>query len=508
MHKLQRVLALALLALVALERPALAVVTSNTRTQTIVGTGASLYSITFGFDDVTWISVRKQTIATGVSVPLTQGVDYTVRLPSSTTLGTVSTTVAVTSSYRLLVTRIVPPTQLTRFAAAGTYTALDHEKALDKLTYLYQQCVAGAAVDSNITTAIETHSAAADPHTGYHLLVGRAGGQYATGGTAAGENLTLRSTSNAVTKGKILFGTSGYNELNNRLGLGTNAPATTLDVRGDVDVQQSLVLSGSAGVGQVELTGPGTLHLRADAGFVDDTQLILTGDAGATLRVEAPDGLTIEDRTTLGVYYLHVDENGFTLPATGYIDLENTAGTSGTIVGGDTNGDDLTLMSSAGTKGNIFFGTSTYDEANNRMGIGTNVPTRTLEVRGTLAAKHYNFDFGVAATLNADTQCDAAAMSSTNNGVLTLPAIIASIYGCEVTVFADALAGAAKISISPDASDAITGTCNGVTFNTTINKDAINTLATSQKGDSMTLVAVLGKYWYIKGCTGVWAKEP
>lgn len=44
-----------------------------------------------------------------------------------------------------------------------------------------------------------------------------------SGGEASGGNLTLLSTSNA-TKGKILFGTSAYDELNNALGIGTVSP--------------------------------------------------------------------------------------------------------------------------------------------------------------------------------------------------------------------------------------------------------------------------------------------
>jgi hypothetical protein len=69
----------------------------------------------------------------------------------------------------------------------------------------------------------------ADDHTQYALLAGRAGGQTLIGGTAAGQNLTLQSTAHA-TKGKILFGTSAYDEVNNRLGIGTTGPACTLEV--------------------------------------------------------------------------------------------------------------------------------------------------------------------------------------------------------------------------------------------------------------------------------------
>lgn len=59
-----------------------------------------------------------------------------------------------------------------------------------------------------------------DDHTQYALLAGRSSGQTLTGGTASGDDLTLQSTSNG-TKGSILFGTSAYDELNNRLGIGT-----------------------------------------------------------------------------------------------------------------------------------------------------------------------------------------------------------------------------------------------------------------------------------------------
>jgi hypothetical protein len=62
----------------------------------------------------------------------------------------------------------------------------------------------------------------------YARLAGAAGGQTITGGTAAGENLTLLSTSNA-TKGAVIFGTSSeYDHANERLGVGTLTPGAKL----------------------------------------------------------------------------------------------------------------------------------------------------------------------------------------------------------------------------------------------------------------------------------------
>ena len=82
--------------------------------------------------------------------------------------------------------------------------------------------------------------------TSFTILAGQAGGQTIDGGTAASENLTLSSTANA-TKGKILFGTSGYDEANNRLGVGNASPSAALDVTGTIAGTSSLTLGAASG---------------------------------------------------------------------------------------------------------------------------------------------------------------------------------------------------------------------------------------------------------------------
>lgn len=80
-----------------------------------------------------------------------------------------------------------------------------------------------------------------------NLSTGLAGGQAAIGGTAAGENLTLRSTSN-VTRGKVLFGAnSAYDEANDRWGFGTASPAGgfQVDVLGNVRITGKLTVTGA-----------------------------------------------------------------------------------------------------------------------------------------------------------------------------------------------------------------------------------------------------------------------
>jgi hypothetical protein len=119
------------------------------------------------------------------------------------------------------------------------------------------------------------------------------------GATGSAGTLTLSSTSHA-TKGKILLGTSAYDEVNNRLGIGNSTPGVALDV---------------------------------------------TGQISASTIAQAP-----------------------------------------TIQGGTGSAGTLTLVSTThGTKGKVLFGTSAYDEVNNRLGVATATPAVALDVVGAVA---------------------------------------------------------------------------------------------------------------------------
>jgi hypothetical protein len=99
--------------------------------------------------------------------------------------------------------------------------------------------------------------------------------------------------------------------------------------------------------------------------------------------------------------------------------------------------------------------------------------------------------------------------------VLTLPKITAENLGLTYT-FRNTGADANNIiTISPNALDAFIGGFPFVTGSTasmnrasgTVNKDFINTKATSKKGDWVTIKAVSLTNWYIQGGQGVWASE-
>lgn len=69
-----------------------------------------------------------------------------------------------------------------------------------------------------------------DDHTQYGLLAGRSGGQTLKGGIDASDGLILQSTNHA-TKGLITLGSTLYiDEVNNRVGIGENAPTADFEI--------------------------------------------------------------------------------------------------------------------------------------------------------------------------------------------------------------------------------------------------------------------------------------
>ncbi len=103
----------------------------------------------------------------------------------------------------------------------------------------------GVPVWSAPVTGVTDHGALTglgdDDHTQYALLAGRAGGQTLNGGTAAGDDLNLVSTTNG-TKGNINIGSqSTYDEVNGRLGINEATPGSRLDVSDSVTSLTSLV---------------------------------------------------------------------------------------------------------------------------------------------------------------------------------------------------------------------------------------------------------------------------
>jgi hypothetical protein len=102
---------------------------------------------------------------------------------------------------------------------------------------------------------------------------------------------------------------------------------------------------------------------------------------------------------------------------------------------------------------------------------------------------------------------DATITTATDNAVITLPNIAAGNKGLRVTVMNIGADDAAKVSISPDASDKIAGTVMAVSLSAVANKDAINTKVGANKGDYLTIESDGTDTWFVVGGVGIWASE-
>lgn len=122
-----------------------------------------------------------------------------------------------------------------------------------------------------------------DDHSQYSLLNGRSGGQTLYGGTSSGDDLNLRSTSNA-TKGNINLGTeSTYDEVNDRLGIGLTDPDTKIHVKGTTndDSASSLKIDNSDDYELLSIRNDGDAFISPD--FSSPSLAIGTNQAGIGL---------------------------------------------------------------------------------------------------------------------------------------------------------------------------------------------------------------------------------
>lgn len=139
-------------------------------------------------------------------------------------------------------------------------STLDWVEGDGNLVYLLNKINSGGFITSSSLTGYLQNN------------VGISGGTTLVGGTLSGNNLTFSSTSNA-TKGKILFGTSAYDEVNNQLGIGTTTPSTALEIANG----GTLKLGGGTAMGQ------GNILMNSNASAAYDTNVTYLGSNSQTM---------------------------------------------------------------------------------------------------------------------------------------------------------------------------------------------------------------------------------
>jgi hypothetical protein len=264
-------------------------VSSSTSTISYTGNGSTstAYTVPFAFYDATDLKVYSVN-ASGVSTLLTLTTNYTVSGGGGST-GSVTTTAAIPSTSTVLINRTVPYTQLTSFTTGDRLPANSIEAALDKLTMEAQQLSRNTLPDTAATTGSapyvlgvsatggnpswvpQSSSGIADGsittsklsagHPNWttdgvltpagNLILNNNYGVYGTdvAGTIrtllildATDTLTIRNNSGGD-GGLILFeskpngGISALLDTNGYFGIGTQSPATQLDVAGAINAR-------------------------------------------------------------------------------------------------------------------------------------------------------------------------------------------------------------------------------------------------------------------------------
>lgn len=119
----------------------------------------------------------------------------------------------------------------------------------------------------------------------------------------------------------------------------------------------------------------------------------------------------------------------------------------------------------------------------------------TLTATGSVEANQAGTEFNIA----------------TDALVITLPLIDSNNLGMEFTFRNTGADGNNIITLSPNAADGINGTIANAAADSVasgaVDKDLVNTKATANKGDWVTIKAVAETAWYITGGVGIWASE-
>jgi hypothetical protein len=203
------------------------------------------------------------------------------------------------ASFSVLVRNGTATVGGTAYSTAGTLIRRIYHSG-SWANYPYSSALFGTNVATFLQTPNSTNLAAAvTDETGTGSLVFGTSPTIVTptiaqinGGTAASSSLTLQSTTNA-TKGKIIFGTSAYDEATNALGIGNASPTYALEVG-----------NASAALDTLASTiGIAVLSSGSRSSLLVESTAASSASAGAFLGAYSNDGIAMASGDRLGGFF-------------------------------------------------------------------------------------------------------------------------------------------------------------------------------------------------------------
>ncbi|MCX6761278.1 MAG: hypothetical protein NTY33_00315 [Candidatus Moranbacteria bacterium] len=353
------------------------------------------------------------------------------------------------------------------------------------------------------------------------------------GSSAVSGTLTLQSTSNG-TKGKILFGTSAYDEVNNRLAIGQASASYKTDIltstgsdRG-INVLNNATSGTNYGVYSAAIPSSGAPTTNyggyfGASGATTNYGLQIAGPAGAVtsnygLNITAPSGATHNSALTLGsvvttggtwAIYSNMANNSYFAGNIGInvqpgaanrldiatatandrgINIAHTA-TTGTNYGIYSSVTGATANSNVGGYFNVTSSTTGYGLQVATMNSATSTGLDIAQLTGATANYGINLSGGINSAgtntgINVGTLTGAGAATGLNIAQITASGGATTNYGINVNGFSSAAAGTANygIRIGDIAGGATTSkygisilslTATGASTNTGVNIGAI-----------------------------------
>jgi hypothetical protein len=525
----------------ALTLAALSVVDSSTATQTFTpGAPTTVFTITdFTYTAKSEVRAYTTTILVDtrigrVSASPADATEYTLTMPIGS-LGGVLTLGApgITTGTTLTVYRLVPLTQEASFKYQGRWSPWAQERAMDKLTMIWQYLDTTQALPQDL---VDDHIVGFHPHP-YLRLLGVNGGQGAYGGTGSGDDLTLQAiVSGPRTGSTIVFGTAAlYDADLDLLEIGSTGGG----------ISDKLEVTGSAAA-DADLTTP-IIYGSA----VTDNDLTITPNADAANgAVWFGDRLVFdEDNGRLGIgtdvepaYTLHLTDgdmvvgSDLNLLATG--DIEELTTAANIEISGDT--------SSPGSSaaGLTFFGTTHATYPNDAYTYADSLffadtvgdvfvlfsATLSHYIDGQVAGRRGYVAGGAGSTsMRNPADCGGEVGLTADTAQYDLENADSGNKGCMVTVKRTVDTGAGDtVTVAPHASDYVVGTCltssDAAADDTTVVQDsgvASKGWVTDQgahlahctpncgiRGDYITVVSDGTDTWWIVACRGNWKPVP